>query len=106
MQESSILSDFKERFLEPIDNASKPATIAALNFAVVVLFIGQAKTIYIILRVLLGVGGLLFLLSAFAIFFFTIYPSRRALWLTGSFTFLLGLVLSMVGLALTVVTLA
>jgi hypothetical protein len=99
------LSDFRERFIEPIDNASKPATIAALNFAAVVL-LPSTGTFDIILRVLLGVGGLLFLLSAFAIFFFTIYPSRRGLWLTGSFSFLLGLVLSMTGLLLTVAALA
>jgi hypothetical protein len=102
------MSDFNEKFIEPIENASKPATIAALNFAVVVLFpVGSIpEYLFLTLRLLLGVGGLLFLLSSFAIFFFSIYPSRRALWLTGSFAFLLGLIVTMAGLTLTVIELA
>jgi hypothetical protein len=108
------MSEAREKFLEPIDNASKPATIAGLNFAVVVLFqngsvlggLALNPELAALLRSLLGIGGLLFLISAFAVFFFTIYPSRRGLWVTSSFSFLLGIVVTMVGLALTVVVLA
>ena len=100
------MSEFTEKFIEPIENASKPATIAALNFAVVVLFPSTPGLVYTALKLLLGIGGLLFFLSSFAIFFFNIYPSRRVLWLTGSFSFLLGLVVTMAGLTLTVIELA
>jgi hypothetical protein len=101
------MAEFKERFIDPIDYASKPATIAALNFAVVVLVPTQQSDIFdAILKIILGVGGLLFLISAFAIFFFSIYPSKRGLWLTGSLSFLLGLVLTVVGLAASVVVFA
>lgn len=40
---------------------------------------------------ILSVGTILFLLSSFLIFFYTIYPERRSLWTGTAATFLLGL---------------
>jgi hypothetical protein len=97
MQEESLA----RRFIEPIDNASKPATIATLNFAVVILIPTQ-NILDLVLRTLLGVGGLMLMLSSFAVFFFSVYPTRRRLWLVGALAFLIGLSATIVATALAV----
>jgi hypothetical protein len=43
------------------------------------------------LRIGLLLGAIMFLLSAFFIFFYSIYPTKRTLWTSAAVTFLLGL---------------
>ena len=90
-----------KRHLEPIDNASKPAFIAGINFTIVVL-LGNSTSLETALRTILGVSGLLFLFSSLGVFFFTVYHTRRWLWLLSSLTFLAGLIASIFATAIVV----
>ncbi|MEM3458125.1 MAG: hypothetical protein QXN36_04150 [Candidatus Bathyarchaeia archaeon] len=78
-----------EKYIRPIRNASSPGTLAALSLAA--LKIGGIE-FPIVLKLGLGLGAILFLLSAFFIFFYSIYPSSRKMWIGTAITFLLGLV--------------
>ncbi|UCB60702.1 MAG: hypothetical protein JSW72_01170 [Candidatus Bathyarchaeota archaeon] len=82
--------EIDKRFVEPIENASRPATLAALSLAV--LSIGEEPPLG--LKLVLLLGAILFLLSAFFIFFYSIYPTKTKLWTFTAITFLLGLVCS------------
>jgi len=75
-----------ESLIKPIRNAAAPGTLAALCIAA--LKIGDFPRG---LRIDLLLGAIMFLLSAFFIFFFGIYPTRRTLWTSAAVTFLLGL---------------
>jgi len=77
-----------EKFIRPIRNASSPGTLAALSLAVLKVGGNEFPTV---LKLGLGLGAILFLLSAFFIFFYSIYPSSRKLWIGTAITFLLGL---------------
>lgn len=77
-----------EKFIKPIINASYPGTLAALSLAVVQV---SGKDIPIALKVFLLLGAIMFLFSAFFIFFYSIYPTRKKLWTSTAITFLLGL---------------
>jgi Mg/Co/Ni transporter MgtE len=77
-----------EKFIRPIRNASSPGTLAALSLAV--LKIGETE-FPTALKLGLVLGAILFLLSAFFIFFCSIYPTSRKLWIGTAITFLLGL---------------
>jgi large-conductance mechanosensitive channel len=81
------VEDFEEKFIKPIINASYPGTLAALSLAV--LQIGVSTNI--VLRTVLLTGALSFLLSAFFIFFYSIYPARKKLWTLTAIAFLIGL---------------
>jgi hypothetical protein len=76
-----------EKLIRPIRNASAPGTLAALCLAA--LRIGGDFPHA--LRLGLLVGAIMFLFSAFLVFFFSIYPTRRMLWTGTALTFLLGL---------------
>jgi hypothetical protein len=80
-------SDEEERRLKPIVNASYPATLTALSLAVLQIT-GREN---LILRLNLSLTAFLFLLSAFFIFFYTLYHRRRWLWVCTAITFILGL---------------
>jgi hypothetical protein len=80
--------EFEEKFVKPIINASYPGTLAALSLAV--FQVGGGGTL-MGLKLALLLGAMMFLLSAFFIFFYTIYPTRRKLWTGAAITFLLGL---------------
>lgn len=80
--------EFEEKFVKPIINASYPGTLAALSLAV--FQVGGGGTL-MSLKLALLLGAMMFLLSAFFIFFYTIYPTRRKLWTGAALTFLLGL---------------
>jgi hypothetical protein len=86
------MGEFEEKFIKPIVNASYPGTLAALSLAV--LQVSGTSTPFILKFVLL-LGALMFLLSAFLIFFHSIYPARRKLWTGTALTFLLGLFCSL-----------
>jgi hypothetical protein len=81
-----MADDFEEKFIKPIINASYPGTLAGLALAV--LTIGVMPWF---LRVILTTAALSFLLSAFFIFFYSIYPARKRLWTLAAIAFLLGL---------------
>ena len=86
----SMSSDFEEKFIKPIINASYPGTLAALTLAVLQVT-GIEREASLELVIVLLVGSLMFLFSAFFIFFYSIYPTRRKLWTGTAMTFLLGL---------------
>jgi hypothetical protein len=75
-----------EKLVKPIRNASAPGTLAALSLAA--LRIGEFPWV---LRIGLLLAAIMFLLSAFFIFFYSIYPTKRILWTGTALTFLLGL---------------
>jgi hypothetical protein len=77
----------KGSFVEPINNAARPGTLASLSIAVLK-FSADDPFIF---RLFLLVGAIMFLLSSFFIFFATLYPTRGKLWTLTASTFLLGL---------------
>ena len=93
-------------FIKPIVNAAYPGTLAGLDLAVIQLTepSGCATIPGVLipppwthaLGLVLALGSIAFLVSAFAIFFHTVYPSRRKYWTIGALTFLLGLGFSLV----------
>ncbi len=86
-----MAEEFEEKFIKPIVNASYPGTLAALSLAVVQV---SGNEIALGLKVILLLGAMMFLLSAFFIFFYSIYPTRKKLWTGTAVTFLLGLLCS------------
>jgi hypothetical protein len=82
------MEDFEEKFIKPIINASYPGTLAALSLAVLQVT-GQQSPLT--LKFTLLIGSTSFLLSAFSIFFYSIYPTRKKLWTTTAVMFLVGL---------------
>ncbi len=87
--------DIEKYLVEPIANAARPATLAGLSMTVLRFWASEVM----LLRITLTIGAVMFLLSAFFIFFFSIYPTRRTLWTGTAVTFLFGL-LSLVSSAL------
>jgi hypothetical protein len=85
------MEDFEEKFIKPIINASYPGTLAALSLAVLQVTGLSNETTPYVLKFTLLLGATAFLVSAFSIFSFSIYPTRRKLWTTTAVTFLLGL---------------
>jgi len=73
--------------VEPINNAARPATLAALSMTILK-FSADDPTM---LRLVLLVGAIMFLLSSFFIFFATLYPTRKNLWTLTATTFLIGM---------------
>jgi len=93
-------NEFEERFIKPIINASYPGTLAGLGLTALSIT-GTSRSVY--LTGSLASGALLFLLSAFFIFFYTLYPTRRRYWTGAAFTFLLGLLASIVSVVILVI---
>jgi hypothetical protein len=89
--------EVKREFIEPIQNASYPGTLAALSLAVLQV---SGKDVSFELKFALSLGAMMFLISAFLIFFYSIYPTNRKLWTGTAFTFLLGLGLTLVSVFL------
>jgi len=82
------MAEFEEKFIKPIINASYPGTLAGLSLATLQV---TGKEIHIALKITLLLGAMMFLFSAFFIFFYSIYPTRKKLWTGTAITFLLGL---------------
>jgi RsiW-degrading membrane proteinase PrsW (M82 family) len=94
------MEEFEEKFIKPIVNASYPATLAALTLTVLqVTGLSGRQTPYS-LKVTLLLGAASFLLSAFSIFFYSIYPTRKKLWTVAAVTFLIGLFCAIVSVLL------
>ncbi len=91
--------EFEERFIKPIINASYPGTLAGLGLAA--LSVTGARSL--ILTLSLASGALLLLLSAFFLFFYTVYPTRRRYWTGSALSFLMGLVASIVSVIILVI---
>ena len=83
------MEEFEEKFIKPIINASYPGTLAALSLAV--LQVTPTGKTPLPLKFTLLVGAVTFLLSAFSIFFYSIYPTRKKLWTSAAVMFLVGL---------------
>jgi len=83
-----MVEEFERKFIRPIINASYPGTLAALSLAV--LQIG-GKESPMVIKFVLSLDAFMFLFSAFFIFFYSIYPTRKMLWTGTAITFLLGL---------------
>ena len=92
--------DIDKFLVEPITNAARPATLAGLSMTV--LRFWQEELM--LLRITLTIGAIMFLLSSFLIFFYTIYPTRRILWMGTAITFLLGLICSMTSSIIMLIT--
>ena len=84
--------DYEKVFVEPIVNASRPAILASLSLTV----LKFATNDPVILQIILTIGAVMFLLSSFFLFFYSIYTSRRILWVGASVTFLIGLICSII----------
>jgi vacuolar-type H+-ATPase subunit I/STV1 len=90
--ESWLMEDFEEKFIKPIINASYPGTLAALSLTVLqVTGLHNENAPSNLLKFTLLLGATAFLLSAFSVFFYSIYPTRKKLWTTTAVMFLLGL---------------
>jgi hypothetical protein len=87
-----LMSELDKRFIDPIINASRPGTLAGLSLSVLKISAGDPA----IIRFMLGLGAVMFLLSAFFIFFYTLYPILRKLWTFTALTFMTGLVTAII----------
>lgn len=85
--------ELEERLLRPIVNASYPGTLAALSLTALQV---TGKEAPLLLKAPISLSAVLFLLSAFSIFFYTIDPRKRILWICTAFEFLLGLTSSLI----------
>ncbi len=96
-----MTEEFEKKFIKPIVNASYPGTLAALSLAVLQV---SGTRVFIALKIVLLLGAMMFLFSAFFIFFYTIYPTRKKLWTGTAITFLLGLFCSILSVFLLFIT--
>ena len=81
------MSEDNSKIVDPITNAARPGTLAALSLTVLKFSSNESTALHF----LLAAGAILFLLSSFFIFFYTIYNTRRILWICTALTFLFGL---------------
>jgi hypothetical protein len=81
------MSEEFDKLIRPIRNASAPGTLAALSLAA----LRVSGDLPYALKLGLLTGAIMFLLSAFFIFFYSIYPTKRMLWTSTALTFLSGL---------------
>jgi hypothetical protein len=90
------MEEFEEKFIKPIVNASYPATLAGLDLAV----LQFSSSTGIALNYTLLAGAMGFLLSAFSVFSYTIYPTRKKLWTSSALSFIAGLFCSILAVML------
>ena len=84
--------DYEERLTKPLINAAYPGALASLSLAVLQMV---KETGHLILIILLSLDAILFIVCAFFLFFYTIYPWKKRLWTVSAITFLSGLILSL-----------
>jgi hypothetical protein len=92
---------FEEKLVKPIVNASFPGFLAGLSLAV----LGWSDQLTALppptsLVISLLTASLTFTLSAFFVFFHTIYPTRKKLWTLTAIAFLSGLFCSLLSAVL------
>ena len=85
------MEEFEEKFIKPIINASYPGTLAALSLTVLQITGLHGEQAPFVLKFTLLLGAATFLFSAFSIFFYSVYPTRKKLWTTAAVMFLIGL---------------
>lgn len=85
--------DFDDRLIKPIVNACYPGTLAGLSLTALQIVGKEAVPI---IRLILSLNSMMFVLSAFFIFFYTIYPERTKLWRISASTFIAGLASSLI----------
>jgi len=90
------MEEFEEKFIKPIVNASYPATLAGLDLAV----LQFSSSSGLMLNYTLLAGAMGFLLSAFSVFSYTIYPTRKKLWTSSALSFIAGLFCSILAVML------
>ena len=93
------MDEFEEKFIKPIVNASYPATLAGLDLAVLQFSASPGK----VLSLTFLLGGTAFMLAAFSIFSYTIYPTRKKLWTSSALSFILGLLFSVIAILVLVI---
>jgi len=94
------MEEFEEKFIKPIVNASYPATLAALSLTVLQVTGTGGAVPPFSLRITLLLGAAAFLFSAFSIFVYSLYPTRKKLWTATAVTFLFGLFCSIISVLL------
>ena len=82
-----MMAEEFDKLIRPIRNASAPGTLAAL--CLTALKVGGDFPHALKLGLL--AGAIMFLLSAFFIFSYSIYPTKKTLWTGTAVTFLFGL---------------
>jgi len=92
--------DIDKFLVEPITNAARPATLASLSMTVLRFWTDETM----LLRVSLTVGAVMFFISSFLIFFYSIYTTRRFLRVGTALTFLIGLLCSMISSVIVLLT--
>jgi hypothetical protein len=92
-----------EKRFRPLVVASYPAMLAGLSLAAMQV---TGKAAPMILTILLGWTGILFLVSSFAGFFHTLYPTRGYLWAIMGIAFVLGLTSSLLSVIATTIWLS
>src|SRR5467141_4610943 len=98
-QEACSVEEFEEKFIKPIVNASYPATLAGLDLAV----LQFSSSPGLVLNYTLLAGAMGFFLSAFSVFSYTIYPTRKKLWTSSALSFIAGLFCSILAVMLLIV---
>ncbi len=93
--------EIDEKLIKPIINACYPGTLAGLSLAALQI-VGKGAPL--VIRFILSLDAVMFVLSAFFIFFYTIYPWRRRLWTCSASTFLAGLTCSLIAVIGLIVT--
>jgi hypothetical protein len=96
-----MTEEYENRRIKPIVNASYPGTLATLSLAVLQII---GKEVHPILRLILSLNAVLFVLCAFLIFFYTIYPDKRTLWTISALSFIAGLTCSLLAVIGLIVT--
>jgi hypothetical protein len=93
--------EFNDKLIKPIVNACYPGTLAGLSLAGLQIV---GKEALLIIRLILSLNVIMFVLSAFFIFFYTIYPDKGKLWTSSASTFIAGLTLSLISVIGLIVT--
>jgi hypothetical protein len=93
--------EFDEKLIKPIVNACYPGTLAGLSLAALQIV---GKDALLVIRFILSLNAMMFVLSAFFIFFYTVYPWRQKLWTFSASTFLAGLLCSLLAVIGVMVT--
>jgi hypothetical protein len=101
MREDFTMEEFEEKFLKPIIYACAPGTLAALSLATLQITLKIPEA----LKIILLTASLMFTLTAFFIFFYTIYPTRKRLWTLTAIAFLSGLFCSLLAAVLLLISL-
>jgi hypothetical protein len=99
--DSFLVADgVQERFIRPIINASYPGTLGALSLTVYRIMEFRGGAIPVLLKNSLLIGATAFLLSAFCMFFYSLYPTHMKLWTATAILFLAGLFLTITSVLL------